>query len=625
MVCAAFESASKRARVVTTIVGVSTFLFSFLVHFLFILNHFYVHGGYLLDSGVFASMMWRSTPFCLTPVQDSSLLNGTSYYSTHLTLLCGLFSTLSYLVPVNQVAWFAFYIGCSFGLLAYSIYYIGQAYYWKPGAGFLVGWFLLATLFANSGFSLAIAAYPHHEIASSGLQILFFALLLQRRLRWASLCFSLAVMVREDVGFHLAAILGLLTIYRFLAGQSFKENRAEFIFLLLALAVSSAGVLTQKLCYADTNNVFYLTYLGDPKTRGLGRILGNLHHLLQLRAYLWVPLVLTFAISVLSRDPILLLALCAYVPWTLLNLHGTRVEPGTLFAYYAYPFYNTFAWILLSPQVKRAGQSRGGRAPYFFLGVVLSSALALGWHDHQNFLDSLNTRGELWNGMKVSGFIQKLGAAKMPSSEVRVDSAVVSLANQELPPRTWTPGNDPKIRPSLLLYWENSIDLDYMNRLLVRLDHPKVFRLPETHLLIVTQKDFVLPPSVSLMPKSLLYATHQLRGGRESEDGAFEIVTGDEPQPFVHFGLSELDSGLMIGYAVDCPSLGSDQAEMQVVTSTSEGEVTPPQSFALRQGKVMLEVPVTVPNSAKKVELTLRAPARSHLRIEDCEFRTVTP
>lgn len=617
-------SGSDRNRAL--VVGALVFLVSFGLHFIFILKHFYVNGAYLLDSGVFASMMWRATPFCLTPHQDAYVLDGTSYYSTHLTLLAGLFSATSYLVPTNHIIWFALYQGLSFGILAYSIFYIGQTFYWRTGTKFLALWFCLATGFANSGFSIAIATYPHHETASSGLQILFFAFLLQRRIRLASLWFCLALLVREDVGFHLCAILGLLTVYKILRRESFEEYRYEALFMVLAFLGSFAAIMTQKLGYPG-GDVFYHTYLGDPATRGWGRIWGNFQRLLELRQYLWLPVATTFLFAVGRRDFVLFLALAAYLPWTLLNLHGTRPEPGTLFAYYAYPLFNSFAWILLSKQLtpqQRASRHDETAAIVGFIAIILTSTWGLGIRDVRTFIQNSIPSPAIFSAMRIHPFFESLQTAKLEANELRVDSAIVCAADRSIPPLTWLCGNKSVLDLKVMLFWHDYIDLGFVNKQLILMQQPRVHLVDKTKVAIATKSNFVLSQSTQqmLVPMTRLWASHRLWGGRELTNGRFEIATGTAPQLFLRLYLLEPPGAtLRVRYSIDCSTLNDKDSSLLITSTAASG--TPPQEtkVTLTPGKSVTEIVLEFPDeAAKSLEISLTAPAETKLLVEECEF-----
>lgn len=593
------------------LLGLATFGISFFTQFSYILNHFYINGAFLLDSGVFAHMMWRATPLCLTPLQDHHVLNGGSYYQVHLTLLAGLFSVISSLVPVNHIVWFALYQGLSFGLLAYSIFYIGQAFYRSDRLFAPWLWCLLGTAFAHSGLALAMANYPHHELAASGLQILFFALLLQKRIALASLCFGLALLVREDVGFHLCAILGLLTVYRWLRGEPWKGYRIQAIFMLLAFLASLAAILLQKLAFPG-GIVFSHTYLGDADTRGWPRIWGNLQLLLECRHYLWMPLLATLLFSLFRRDPVLLLAVLAYLPWALLNLHGTRPEPGTLFAYYAYPFLNSLAWILLSPQLGGAREGRPQRANLVAFALVIAlSNWGLGRIEFDVFLRNITLTWRTTDAIRqLPVFWERL---PLRSDNMLADSAVVSLAGPHLPVHTWICAEPEKAQLDRVLFWEGSMDLGYVQEALLRMGETRAYRLAHTRLGLAVKEGHLLPEAVRelLVPTSHLWATHRLLGGVPRPQGHYRLTSGPREHPFLLTAFRRPPAPrVVLRYGLFCHSLPEDQGWWIVRSRAGAGQAPQEVRLPLSPGECQIEVPLDFPDpQARNLEITHSLPA----------------
>lgn len=89
-------TAPKSAPVMESMAAVFSFLAPFLAGFSFVMNHFYVSGGYLHDSGWFAALMWHPQDFNLT---NPSVIDNNSFYSTHLSPVLYAIGLLSFFWP----------------------------------------------------------------------------------------------------------------------------------------------------------------------------------------------------------------------------------------------------------------------------------------------------------------------------------------------------------------------------------------------------------------------------------------------------------------------------------------------------------------------------------------------
>lgn len=613
-------STENRARQGDWLLGALVFLFSFIVHASYIFNHFYVHGAYFLDSGLYADMMWRSGFFCMTPEQGHHTTAGMSYFAVHTTILVGIFSLLSNWVSFDHVTWFAVYQGLSFGLLAYSIYFIGRVFYWRPGWGWAIIWTLLPLAFVHSGLAIAVADYPHLEVAACGPGILFFANLIRKAWRQAFLWMFLAVIVREDVGFHLAAILGLHLTYFWFKNESDRVRlRRQIQFLCMALAASLILLVLQKVAF-PLESTFHQTYVSlGSEEGGLNRMARNFQRFLEHRAYLWAPWLVAVAWSIVRRDGVLGLALGAYLPWTVLNLHGTREEPGSLFAYYGYPFFFSFAWIVLSPAW--SSTIRASRAPWVLLTCCCLSAVALGKARMISFFHNAKPKPEFRQGMLAREVLKKFDLHRETAGRGFVDGAVLSLGEALIPAGSWVSRPPMAKSPSFILTWRDSFDQGHVNRELLQWRQPQAWELGETPLRLLQSEGYLIPEGVRplLRPVPLVKATQRSVGARELPEGHFEMQPQGENQPQLSLQFLRLSSGkLNLRYTVEIKRLDPENRAIRMLWTGHEEAME--TRCNLSPGDAEMAFELRIPTKEPKLEGLLVPPAGAHIIVLDCQL-----
>jgi hypothetical protein len=344
------------AQIVLTTVIV--FGVPFALFYRLILFHFYVRGGFLIDTGLLGSLMWHNTLALILPPS----LGGQSFFATHVTPLLSLLSAASFVLPVTMPQMFAGFIGLCHGLLASGMFWL-----LVQGHDMRRGWKLaLAALasiaFAFNGLALSIARYPHFEIFGAACLLFFFVALVLERRAIAIVSFALALITREDVGLH---AFGFLTVWlgiNWLRGAGEKPmsglNTRLAGFAVAGLAYSATALLLQHWAFPEASS-FVRIYLGEP---AFSQVSGKL---LTMRAFGWMMMhsaVFLPAAAILvwaerAREPFIIAGYIACIPWALLHLIAVSDHAGWMVAYYAYPFLVAMAWPLL------AGVTLAGPAP----------------------------------------------------------------------------------------------------------------------------------------------------------------------------------------------------------------------------------------------------------------------
>jgi len=321
----------------------------FALFYRLILYHFYVRGGFLIDTGLLGSLMWHNTLALELP----SSLGGHSFYAIHVAPLLSLVSEASFVLPVTMPQMFAGFIGLSHGLLASGMFWL-----LVQGHGMRRGWGLaLAALasvaFAFNGLALSIARYPHFEIFGAACLLLFFVALVLEHRAIAIVSFALGLVTREDVGLH---AFGFLTVWlgvNWLRGAGEKPisrlNARLAGFALVGLTYSTMALLLQHWAFPGSSS-FVRIYLGEPTLSHVSR------NLLTMRVFAWIMMhsaVLLPAAAILvwaerTREPFIIAGYVACIPWALLHLMAVSDHAGWMVGYYTYPFLVALAWPLFA-------------------------------------------------------------------------------------------------------------------------------------------------------------------------------------------------------------------------------------------------------------------------------------
>ena len=95
-----FPFLKKSERAYTAVAYLLGLGLTFFLSVRYLLAHFY-KGGYILDSGLLAQLVWRN------PTATSEhTVTGTTYYATHVCPLFTVLSLISYLTPLNHAEFF---------------------------------------------------------------------------------------------------------------------------------------------------------------------------------------------------------------------------------------------------------------------------------------------------------------------------------------------------------------------------------------------------------------------------------------------------------------------------------------------------------------------------------------
>jgi len=394
----------------------------------YVLNNFYRYGATLLDAGLLAGLAWHSSP----GLPAGPVYGGASFYAYHVSPLMTLLSALSWLLPLSTAQWFALFTGFAQSLLAAAVFWLLWTEYelrrgWRAAAA--VG---LSILFSFNGLALAQVRYPHFEIMLAASLILFLAAWRRRQWVLAAVFFTLCLICREDAGFHVFAILAVVTVLNRLGGMALHEQKPALMFMASGFAYSVGALVVGHLLFPQQSS-FMRIYVGDPPFAHLNSALLSMRFggLVVYRAYIFLPALCAGIWAILSRNPYIAAGYIAFLPWAVLNLLAKSELAGTLSSYYAFPFLVAMFWPLIGWRMKAPPSGTPAWAPYLgFSAMILASFTALSFQHNPN-------QEPLWPGLvappslavqaKMDGAIEAIAADDGRLGRLRASDSVVAL------------------------------------------------------------------------------------------------------------------------------------------------------------------------------------------------------
>jgi len=360
-------------------IGIVAAALPFFAYGFFILDHFYRAGGLLNDAGYLAHMMFAGGPSLL--VGKAVLLGNPSFYAFHVAPLFTLTSFVSAPAPLSIPQWFALYVGAGHALLTVGVFWFltGPCRMRSPGQALLAG--LLAVGFGFNGIAIGMIKFPHFEILIPAAIILFLIAWSQGRLILAGVWFALALAVREDVGFQIAALLIVLTALDHWLGVAARE-KATLAFIAAGLIYSLAIGGAQRAIFPDTSLLIW-NYVGNPPFAHLSwplvatRFFGYFTY----RSYIMLPAVVAIVWAIAARNPYIVVGYVAFLPWFVLQMLAVNDAIGTIPYHYAYPFIIASFWPLLAMRLAaRRGNTPMNRPATLagFAAMLLASYIGIG-------------------------------------------------------------------------------------------------------------------------------------------------------------------------------------------------------------------------------------------------------
>jgi hypothetical protein len=470
--------------------GALVFTVPFLAYAFNILHIFYDVGSSFNDAG-WAAYLIHDADFQLH--NPSCTAEGISWLHFHISPLFWGTSALGHLVPLTRTQFYAAYVGVSHALPAVAIFWLLVSGYQMTGRGPCIIAGLLALFFSFDGLVLAIARFPHFAMFIVGTGMMFIVALVLKRFEIALIFFILCLSTREDAGFHLFALLSLLSILEWKKGAPWPEQKPAVIFGLSGLLYSGAVITLQHALSRD-HSLLISEYLGHPifndvTLSSIGmRFLGWMAY----RSYVVVPAVCASAWAIARRNPYPILGYAAFIPWGLLHLVAASEMVGTLPSYYAFPYVFASFWPLVGLLIQR--RSSGEDRPIWepICGFALLTAVSFTTPQHQHnpthtdlqagfySLPSLSNEAATEQALRGLAGARQLGATLVDQSVLALVPDFCRAAEFT----SWAGHN----KPDSILYFANGFENDLARKTSVEAGLNRVYEVSGTQIRLATNR-----------------------------------------------------------------------------------------------------------------------------------------
>lgn len=360
-------------------IGLSFFIPALLA-FNYIMGHFFVSGTYFKSSGLMAYLFaqGKEIPVGMPPIN----MGVKSFFSFHVSpvflITSFVYSVLNGigLVKYNPV-YFSLLYGLWFGIIGIiSFFCLLQKN--SPKWSLAVIALIISVLTAFNGAAQEGFTVPNYEIIIPTALFLGVYLLLKGSFFCAGFILLFGVLVREDVGILYFLILLPFALLMKYEDKDKKHNKLimKTSFLSLCCLIASIVLFSyQKISFPGSGS-FVNDFLGWPVYNYLtGQFISErLSYIFSERVYIWLPILLTFIISVWKKDLFLSVGVLALLPYLVLCLLSPNPEIGMLSGFYVVPFILIVLWPFTS---SFAHSTISGERSTSFQRVVIPSVIAL--------------------------------------------------------------------------------------------------------------------------------------------------------------------------------------------------------------------------------------------------------
>ena len=339
-----------------------------------VLNHFYLQGAYLWDSGAIAGVIWRRDAWLTYP----PLFPIGSLYAYHVMPLLSVLTVASRYVSIGLPGWFALVIGIGHALPSIGLFWLLMEGLGLRSKGGLAAAVVLAVLAAFTGIPLATILFPHPEIIIAGGLTLVFAAIALEHYWIAAACLIFTLLVREDAGLHAFGVIFLLVMVNWIRGISWRQQAPLLILALICFVYSAGAVAFKQLAFPEQQSLFAAEYLNHPlfSDASLRRVLLSAIGLPVYRGYFFWPAIAAVIWSILARNALIMLGYLAFCPWLLMNLQGNGDIRETISGYYSFPFLVALVWPLAAVVIDAHQRGVGPDARAALAGFTVMLALS---------------------------------------------------------------------------------------------------------------------------------------------------------------------------------------------------------------------------------------------------------
>lgn len=319
----------------------------------YIYNRIFIYADIrICDAGWFAQMMYESSWLVDNPkvISEWYRPGDISFYTSHFSPIFYIFSIIrkgiSLVYDVNVVQYFAWFQGACHSIIAFLYFNLIKNILPKNNLGNFYAFFL-AALFSINHLFANIISYPHYEIAGVTFLIMCLYCLTKEWNIFGLLFLLLACSVREDMGIHSAAILGLWFLYEWWKWKRF--NRTLFFFSIVAI-LSFIVALYVKTKFPSAGHNLMGIYVGNTLADNLRIDLAwqRIHMFFTRNSFISWPLLAILLMSWRQKNWFLALGVFSCIPWFIVNIFAASPHAGNFGTYVAYPFATAFIWPLLA-------------------------------------------------------------------------------------------------------------------------------------------------------------------------------------------------------------------------------------------------------------------------------------
>lgn len=417
--------------------ALAVFLIPYWLTYIYALNDFYHFGVPYADSGLFAHLLWHNDWHLANPHYRGDF----SYFGVHYSPLLLLLNGLSYVVPAHMVEFCAGWRAALYASAGLALFYAFTLFL-KPKTQWNMAFLALVAMGLSFNSVMTHSLWMVHFEYAIPLGIFVFLLLYCRRRHVAAaVVFGMTLMLREDAGFHLAMVLGLLALIGYYEKRRFSAVRSEVILALVASYYSlfALWIVGRIASDADAAQVIVFIYLGKEPFAHI-----TLAMLMERIGTVWhrhMPIFLAMLATLIGawrmKNPYLLAGFAASIPWLAVNLMALNPNTGVLYAYYSFPFLLGFAWPFLGSCWRYGYPLPPGSArASFILQAVLVLTGLLTWNKGPAFILQEDTRGgsfhvqeSLRNRERIQDFIGQFDAGAGDLGIIIADPGILSLTS----------------------------------------------------------------------------------------------------------------------------------------------------------------------------------------------------
>ncbi|RJQ28023.1 hypothetical protein C4565_04355 [Candidatus Parcubacteria bacterium] len=466
-------------------------LASFFIPFFLItnynLNHWYVFGAYMLDSGWFSFLASHAS----FPSMANPPSIGGTYLETHFSPIFWILSFIkSFIESLPDNVFFAMLQGLWVGIISICIFFLSK----KITNSNLIS--LIASLAgAFNGIVLAIIGFPHFEIAIPAFLILTLTLLSIEKRCYACICLSifLLLVIREDAGLHAFGLFILISVY-----FKIKNNKAEAIkYLTLAVvcaAYSLTAILFQKYFFSKGDNALARVYFGSPIYGHIGVefIKDRLSFYIANRQYILLPVLISLVYAVRNKNLLLCIGTLSVMPWLLFSISAFSLPAGALVSYYSFPIMIALLWPTISTHIQKQSDKRN---VYLQIIICTFSIFLLigsqGLHDNNPFKKmGFNYAYVL---LKTDRTISSINHDLQKFGNVVVDDSIASFLTKSIKGGQWKYyGNftdSDLAMVDTIFFFKDSWLSDTFEKIILKANLNNLYEVPGTKILCASKND----------------------------------------------------------------------------------------------------------------------------------------